>query len=298
VWNYTAIGQIQRKIIEADVVVVSGYNTLAAIVVMAFAIFYRKRRAFWGERFFPRRQTLVRRLRRTYKLAFLAPFHRIVCIGRAAASDYQNLLGSSTSISIFPYHSRLQRFQALPIIDTRQIRILFMGEFCERKGVDALLSLIVDNIEWIRRNGLSFTFAGSGELEAEVKETATLYGDCVSFVGFVPWNTTHEAYGDADIVIAPSRHDGWCIVVVEAMAAGRIVITTPYVGSAIDLVEHQINGFIIKEVDSRALRTCIQAVLDTPLSDLRKVKERARRSVEELDVRPGARRFTRIVGSL
>ena len=44
--------------------------------------------------------------------------------------------------------------------------------------------------------------------------------------------------------VLPSRHDGWGVVVNQAIAAGLPVICSDAVGAAADLVSNGVNGYV------------------------------------------------------
>jgi glycosyltransferase involved in cell wall biosynthesis len=54
----------------------------------------------------------------------------------------------------------------------------------------------------------------------------------------------HSVYYDHDVLVLPSRFDGWGVVVNEAVACGRAVIVTRRCGSAGTLALNNVNGFV------------------------------------------------------
>ena len=60
-------------------------------------------------------------------------------------------------------------------------------------------------------------------------------------------------FAAADAFVLPSRHDGWGVVVNEALGAGLPIIVSDRVGAR-DLVQHGGNGFItsVGDIDGLA----------------------------------------------
>ena len=61
----------------------------------------------------------------------------------------------------------------------------------------------------------------------------------------------------ADIFILPSVNETWGLVINEAMSQGCAIITTAEVGSAADLVEQDVNGYILPEVSLQSLKKAL-----------------------------------------
>ena len=81
-------------------------------------------------------------------------------------------------------------------------------------------------------------------------------------------------YDLADIFVLPSTfrdHDAdcWGLVLNEAMALGKPVISTDATGSAHDLIEDGINGYMVQQKNSEELYQALNKIL----SD-KKLKER------------------------
>jgi glycosyltransferase involved in cell wall biosynthesis len=56
-----------------------------------------------------------------------------------------------------------------------------------------------------------------------------------------------------DVLICPSRYDGWGMVVVEAMEAGMPVISSKNTTSAIDLINNFNNGILLLCITARSI---------------------------------------------
>ncbi len=70
--------------------------------------------------------------------------------------------------------------------------------------------------------------------------------------GTVPHSELFELYGQASVLVLPSLCEGFALVILEAMAHGMAVITTPNSGCG-DFVEDGVNGWVVPIRDTAAL---------------------------------------------
>ncbi len=102
-------------------------------------------------------------------------------------------------------------------------RLLFAGNLLPAKGADRLAG-IVEQVA-ARRPGTRLVVAGDGP---EAPRLRSRLGDRVSLLGRVPQARVAELMAAADVLLVPSRSEGWGCVVTEAYAAG-----TPVVAAAV-----------------------------------------------------------------
>lgn len=115
--------------------------------------------------------------------------------------------------------------------------------------------------------------AGTGELEAELKELAKDEGvlDRISFIGFIedPW----PLYATADVFVLPSHEESFGNVLVEALHAGLPIVSTPTVGAR-EVLDDGRYGTLIEDPTPEELAAGIlAAVAEKP--DPRALKGRA-----------------------
>ncbi|MCX5889634.1 MAG: glycosyltransferase family 4 protein [Deltaproteobacteria bacterium] len=108
-------------------------------------------------------------------------------------------------------------------------------------------------------------FVGEGAqrqpLEEVVKEKNL---EAVRFLGFRNQTELPAYYDLCDVLVLPSVHEPWGLVVNEVMNAGRAVIVSDQVGCGPDLVRHGENGYIFPAGDSAALAGALGQVLADP----------------------------------
>jgi len=142
---------------------------------------------------------------------------------------------------------------------------LYSGKLIPRK--DPLI--LVEALARLKhRANAHVLFLGDGELRdaIEARARARDVADRVHIAGFVNQARIPQLYGISDVFVLPSHYDPRATVVNEAMAAGLPVIITDQCGPAGDLVEHGVNGFIIRPSDEAALASALEEILvDGPL---------------------------------
>jgi glycosyltransferase involved in cell wall biosynthesis len=68
------------------------------------------------------------------------------------------------------------------------------------------------------------------------------------------------AYHAADVLVLPSDHEPWALVVEEAIAAGMTVVTSDVVGAARELVADRVSGRIFLRGDRDSLQQALEDV--------------------------------------
>jgi glycosyltransferase involved in cell wall biosynthesis len=244
---------------------------------------------FWGERPGATRWAPVGDAYRYFRLATLRKSRAAIWgIGQLAVERYRAAFGTKRKYFNVPYFSDLARFEAAAakrVAGQRARRFLFSGALIRRKGVD----LLADAYIRLRRElpDASLTLVGSGELERALR--AKLRREDARFAGFQPWSALPALYGQADVLVAPSRHDGWAMVVPEALAAGVPVISTPHTGAARELVRHGANGWMVDPLSAPSL---CGAMLEAAGTELAAAARAARQSVAHHALADGVARFT------
>src|SRR5205823_740560 len=86
----------------------------------------------------------------------------------------------------------------------------------------------------------------------------------ISYEGFQPPEALPEYFARADVFVLPSRHDGWGVVVNQAIGAGLPVICSDAVGAGLDLVEEGVNGLRFAAGDVDGLQRAMEIVAANP----------------------------------
>jgi glycosyltransferase involved in cell wall biosynthesis len=252
-WNHSVVSEIKSS--QADLVVVSDYSAPTAQLAMRYLALTGRPFLFWGEvPGFSSRGRLGSWIRARLQ-APLRHSAGIAAIGEGAVQAYQALFPGKPVFNI-PYFCDLTRFrmadQARPPRRSDDVTILFSGQLIDRKGVDVLLAAFVAAARQNTRLRVKLLGAGPerARYEAMVPEDLS---HRVTFVGHKGPEHLPDEFARADVFCLPSRHDGWGVVVNEALGAGLPIIVSNAVGAGRDLVRHGVNGFITPSEDVAAL---------------------------------------------
>jgi len=136
---------------------------------------------------------------------------------------------------------------------------------------------IVGRLHWIKGHDILFKAikelkddgfnplvlcAGSGDHKHEIKDLADDL--CItSQVKFLGYTDSRDVYWASDLLVLPSRREGFANVIAEGMLCGTIPIRTPGAG-ANDQIENGCNGFTVPYDDPQALADTIRYVITHP----------------------------------
>lgn len=188
----------------------------------------------------------------------------LICQGNTAAEAYKKTLQiKNEKIEVIPNWIEASKFLEIPERKLKNfsqegLNILFVGWISKVKGIfeliDAASKLTNDNIN------VKLHIVGGG---ADFKEAVNYAGKIISLnhsIYFHEWlsgASLIEQFKQADIFVLPSYAEGFPNVILEAMAAGLPIITTP-VGSITDVIKNGRNGLIVEPKNRNQL---IEAIL-------------------------------------
>jgi glycosyltransferase involved in cell wall biosynthesis len=136
-----------------------------------------------------------------------------------------------------------------------EFRILYVGQLIPRKGVDVLLQALAT----CRKADWTLTIVGNGPAESGLKQLAVHSGvlDRVTWVKSVPNTEIARMMAGHDLLVLPSRYDGWGAVVNEAITVGTPVICSDACGAA-DLIRSSFMGEVVRAGSAGSLAEALQ----------------------------------------
>jgi len=287
-----SIASASQLILAVDLVVFSCYTSKHARVLMRLREKSRRPWVYWGERPGSRGFGLLGRLWRRIKLAplFRGPVP-VWGIGSWAVDEWQRELCDMRQYSVLSYYSDLSRFAPSmdKVPDPLERRFIFSGSLIHRKGAD-LLALAFAEVAATRPN-LKLHIIGTGIIEPKMRKVLSHLSEQVQFFGFLQWEDIVPHYQWADVLIAPSRYDGWGLIIPEGLASGLLIIATDHMGAAKDLIVHKQNGLIVPAGDLVSLKRAIIDAAELPYKDLLSAQLEARTSVGNLQLTDGVSKF-------
>ena len=129
------------------------------------------------------------------------------------------------------------------------LHAIWVGQTRYPKGLDVALAAVAE----ARRDlpGLQLTVVGVAPGRA---------ADGVDWLGIIPQARMLEVYRHADLLLFPSRHESFGLVVIEAMAAGLPVVVSDAIGTGI--VTDGRNGAVIAGHDPSRYAGALRRLAD------------------------------------
>jgi glycosyltransferase involved in cell wall biosynthesis len=123
----------------------------------------------------------------------------------------------------------------------RLVHFLFVGQLIPRKGLDILLRALA------RIAAVELSVIGDGPEQESLKNLASECGiaDRVCWHGKMDAAQAQARISEADVLVLPSREDGWGAVVNESLMAGTPVICSTACGAA-DLIKYPWLGAVFQ----------------------------------------------------
>lgn len=136
-----------------------------------------------------------------------------------------------------------------PIWPDAKLRVLFVGRLDRQKGVDVLLSALA-----LLNDEVHAVVAGTSVL-ADGK--ALTMSANVTHIGWLTPGQLETLFASAQVLVIPSRWEGFGLIAVEAMRAGLPVIASR-VGGLQEVVEHGVTGILLPPESPTALADVIR----------------------------------------
>lgn len=187
------------------------------------------------------------------------------------------------------------RFLAEPTSPaTTERRMVCVGRVCEQKGQ---LLLVLAAAE-LASQGLDFelVLVGDGEMRRQVEELAARSGlnGRLRITGWADQKAVIKHIRSSRVLVLPSFAEGLPVVLMEAMALGRPVIST-YVAGIPELVEPAVNGWLVPAGSVEELAAAMREALSAPEERLDAMGRAGRAKVlEQHDARKEAAKLAEL----
>jgi len=189
-------------------------------------------------------------------------FHKIIAIVVLADSIKNKIERILPDKKIFVLNNPVEcsKFKCLKI--KKRNEILYMGWIIPEKGVYDIVEIIPYVIE--KHPLVKFVFCGTKEIEKLklICKNKSIEHN-VDIKGWISEKEKTNLLSRSLMLLLPSYSEGLPNVLLEAMASCLPIITTP-VGAIPEIIEHEINGFLISPGDREALKEKILLLLNNP----------------------------------
>lgn len=165
---------------------------------------------------------------------------------------------------------------------TAPLRLIFLGALLRRKGLD----ILVDAVSQLARQGypLTLDLFGYGNPEDFFSPAAELP---IHYGGSLSMEKTQAVLAQYDALVLPSRHDGWGVVVNEALLQGLAVLVSEQSGASC-LIRASGAGAVFSSQESGSLTRILRQALENP-AILHQWRENARWASEKISPESAAK---------
>lgn len=198
------------------------------------------------------------------------------------ATEMEKLYGvKAAQFGIVPHGITLPELLPTFINNTQTCKILYVGRFEYRKGIDVLLDAIPLVLESFPDTVFELIGSDTDNVYTNTfkQKHSPRINSKVLFRGTMNTAATEAAYAGCDIFAAPSRYESFGLIYIEAMSYSKPVIGCK-TGGVTEIIQHEINGLFALLDNPQDLAKQIIRLIQEP--DLRcQLGIQARKTVEE-----------------
>lgn len=163
--------------------------------------------------------------------------------------DFYRRIGFAEK-QLYPYLYQGEASPVSPRAIGDEVRLAYVGQFNHRKGTDILFDALlrIERTDWV------LDLYGDGPERERLQRllAASRHAGRVCFKGTVPSFRLMSELGQNDLLLVPSRFDGWGMAVNEGLQMGLSVIVSSMAGSS-DLVRASAAGAVYPVDSTRTL---------------------------------------------
>lgn len=187
----------------------------------------------------------------------------VVAISHFTKSQLMRPLSQTEWEKIQIVHCGLEEAFFAPTITPapQQPVLLCIGRYCAEKSQLTLL----DALAALARPEVRLVLAGDGDFRPLIERRIVELGLSrqVTLTGWIGSDEVRRLIVEATLIVQPSLMEGLPVVIMEAMAQGRPVIST-YIAGIPELVQEGRTGWLVPAGDAAGLTEAIATALDTP----------------------------------
>lgn len=226
----------------------------------------RKKFVIWTETFDWKRAPKAKILEPLVKLISR---HADACVAVGTKSREYFMKKGASPNKIFIAQDTANSYQIKKRVNDPDLKnkkiIFYLSRIVSYKGLDILIKSFAKIEKDVKNSFL--LIGGKGSFEQEAKNLAQkLNIQNVKFLGPVDKEHIGFYYSICDVFVLPSTFrdydaECWGLVLNEAMAFGKPVVSTDAVGGAYDLIKNGVNGFRVKHGNVEELYLALKKIL-------------------------------------
>ena len=179
------------------------------------------------------------------KITVKMPVDIVHTVSHASKEDILNFKArSSSNIIVIPNGINLEHYDNLGFKKDYQNYVLFIGRLVYYKNLDVVISSFKDVVKKIPNAKLIVVGSGPMRDKWEKMVLESNLDQNIEFAGHIPHEKKIELLSKCSILLLPSVHEGFGLVLLEAFAMSKPVLvanTKPYD----EIVDDAVDGFMI-----------------------------------------------------
>lgn len=189
--------------------------------------------------------------------------HATIGVSERIRSDLVRLLGFPEDRTLAIPHAADARSTRKLVRTPRKaepLRIVFLGRIEDASKGVFWLPDILQGLD----ASIHLTVAGDGPDLPELRARLAYYANRVVFLGAVHPNEVHDLLLKNDVLIMPSRFEGFGLTLTEAMAVGCIPVVSRIRGVTDLIVDDGVNGFLFSIGNTKEAARIISQIATDP----------------------------------
>jgi glycosyltransferase involved in cell wall biosynthesis len=207
-----------------------------------------------------------------------------LAVGASAVKYLESVGAPSAKIFKIAYTTNVERFAAKPLTrpPDRARRLLFCGQFIERKGLIPFLQVLSRWASDHPDHAVNLALVGDGPLRPQLSQVLLATNVKLELLGVFQYEDLPEIYASAGIFVLPTLADTWAVVVNEALVAGLPVLGSAYAQAVEELIQEGRNGWIFRPDDAEDTYKAIDRMMSTSTAELDSMRAHGRMIASQL----------------
>lgn len=201
------------------------------------------------------------------------------CVSAAIKEKFQSMLPTRATDMYLTYPIVPEPSDDRPSRNPNSpIRLLFVGRLTEEKGFYDLP--LIDAV--LTEKGVTATWTVVGEAPLPLNDAHRLWlrRSNVRYISHVHFNRMEAVYSDNDILVFPSRFEGFGMCIAEGMKCGTVPIASRLQAGIPEMIDDGVTGFIVDAGDVATFAQRIEELVRRP-EKLFEFGERASRAARK-----------------
>lgn len=207
-----------------------------------------------------------------------------LAVGGAGVRYIESLGVARAKIFQIAYSTDLAPFVAISLERPPAIsrRLLFSGQFVERKGLVPFVQALITWALVHRDQQTEFALVGDGPLRADLAALPMPDNVKLLFIGTLQYHQLPRVYAESGIFVLPTLADTWAVVVNEALASGLPVLGSLYSQAVEEMVCDGKNGWTFRPDRRGEMDDALNRALTATDSELNAMRACARKRALEV----------------